>query len=188
MTSARSVAFVLWIGAASTMAFTSASVLTFSMVDKFACAILAGTMASIVLSDVHYLRVPDRLVALTALAGLGWSWVSAGGTGASLVEQLSPRGLDMAVCGGSFLLLRETYYRLRGTDGLGLGDVKLAAAAGAWVAADLFAMAVLLASLAALAFVMLTILRVGAWSEERRIPYAAYLAPSLWIVWFTSRL
>ncbi len=39
--------------------------------------------------------------------------------------------IAVAVCGGVFLAVRELFFRLRGIDGLGLGDVKLAAAGGA---------------------------------------------------------
>jgi leader peptidase (prepilin peptidase)/N-methyltransferase len=144
-------------------------------------------MAAIVISDLQRLRIPDTLVLLTALTGFIWQWLLARETGESLAGAAFMAGLQMLVCGGSLLLLREVYYRLRGHDGMGLGDVKLAAAAGTWIAWDMFAMAALLASILALLAVGMVAIRKG-WPRERRIAFAAYLAPAIWIVWVVGRI
>ncbi|MDQ3560170.1 MAG: prepilin peptidase, partial [Pseudomonadota bacterium] len=85
-------------------------------------------------------------------------------------------------------LLREAFFRLRGVDGLGLGDVKLAAAGGIWLGWELFATAIMLAAIGALAFVATRTILEGPWPRTRRIPFALYLAPGIWVSWFLAGL
>ena len=86
-------------------------------------------------------------------------------------------------------LVREAYARLRRREGLGLGDVKLAAAAGAWTGWQGLTDVVLLAALAALAFVLArAAMRRKAVAGTDRIAFGAFLAPALWIVWVAHQL
>jgi leader peptidase (prepilin peptidase) / N-methyltransferase len=90
--------------------------------------------------------------------------------------------------GGSFWLVRETYRRLRGREGLGLGDVKLAAAGGAWVGWVHLSHVVLLAATVALGFaVARALVRRDALSGTERIAFGTFLAPSIWLVWALSQ-
>jgi leader peptidase (prepilin peptidase) / N-methyltransferase len=150
-----------------------------------ASAVLAGLMAAIAAEDIRRLRVPDLLNALVALSGLAFA---AADLGEDALRNLLWASVQMLLCGGALLFLREAFFRLRGLDGLGLGDVKLAAAAGAWLGVEGFAYAVLLAALGALVFVAVVHRRQGAWARERRIPFAFYLAPAIWACWFTLQL
>src|SRR6185295_6717201 len=84
--------------------------------------------------------------------------------------------------GAVFWLVREVYWRLRRREGLGLGDVKLAAAGGAWVGWEHLADVVLLSAAAALSLaVALAALRGGRLSGAERLPFGAFLAPSIWV-------
>ena len=91
--------------------------------------------------------------------------------------------------GGVLLAFREIYYRRRGVDGLGLGDVKLAAAGGLLVGAQTFAWALLAASL------------VGARRRRRsssddartrgagrpqKLAFGAVLAPAIYVAWLVT--
>lgn len=172
---------------ASSAAAIAAWTFLFSPVDILACAVLAGLMAAVAVEDLQRFQVRDVVVALTVLSGVAWHVSDARTTGASLATTIMELGLQAAICGGALLVVREGYYRLKGVDGLGLGDVKLAFAAGTWIAWDMFATATFLASTAALSVVVLTIARQGAWAPDRRIPLAASLAPAIWIVWFAGR-
>ena len=92
------------------------------------------------------------------------------------------------LCGGAFLLLRETYFRLRNVEGLGLGDVKLAAAAGIWLGWQLFAVAVMLAAFAALVWVAGRSLAGGGWQRQQKIPLGVFLAPMVFVCWYGGGL
>lgn len=97
----------------------------------------------------------------------------------------------MARAGGTaFLLasLRWCYARLRMREGLGFGDVKLAAAVGAWLPLDRIALCFGLASLAALAAVMLARLRGEAVDTSTKVPFGAFLCPALWLVFYGTSL
>jgi leader peptidase (prepilin peptidase)/N-methyltransferase len=97
--------------------------------------------------------------------------------------------IGAAVGGAGFWLVREAYFRLRGREGLGLGDVKLAAAAGAWTGWQDLANVVLLAAAAALG---LAIARAavgrGGVAGTDRIAFGAFLAPAIWIIWTLRRI
>jgi leader peptidase (prepilin peptidase)/N-methyltransferase len=91
--------------------------------------------------------------------------------------------------GAGFWLVREAYWRLRQREGLGLGDVKLAAAAGAWVGWEHLPEAVLLAAAAALGVAVgLALVARRALSGRERIPFGAFLAPAIWAVWWLRAL
>lgn len=173
---------------AASAAGAAAWFLEFLSFDILACSTIAGLMTAIAIEDLRRLQVEDVLIALTALAGIAWQASDALSMGASLASKAPELGIQVAICGGAFLAVREGYYRLKGVDGLGLGDVKLAFAAGTWLGWDLFATATLLASASALAIVLATIVRHGTWAPDRRIPLAASLAPAIWVVWFAQMI
>ncbi|WP_062120722.1 prepilin peptidase [Aureimonas sp. AU40] len=91
--------------------------------------------------------------------------------------------LDGLLCGGSILLVREAYFRRKGEDGVGFGDVKLAAVGGLLCGVTAFAYALLAASLVGLAAALAARhFRLGEWNV--RIPFGAFLAPALLVAWF----
>jgi leader peptidase (prepilin peptidase)/N-methyltransferase len=97
--------------------------------------------------------------------------------------------IGAAVGGAGFWLIREIYGRLRGREGLGLGDVKLAAAAGAWTGWQDLPNVVLLAAAAALGFALVhATVRRRSLAGAERIAFGAFLAPAIWIVWVLRQI
>jgi leader peptidase (prepilin peptidase)/N-methyltransferase len=148
-------------------------------------AALALDVIAIAAIDARRFIIPDELTfAALALgianAGLdpwpeGWSAVFAS-IGAALV-----RG---AVLAGCFLALRALYARLRGREGIGLGDVKLAGAGGVWLAWATIPVAIEIAALAALAVYVVRQLAGGrVISATARLPFGLFLAPAIWLGW-----
>jgi len=85
---------------------------------------------------------------------------------------------------GLFLLVRIAYRRLRGRDGLGLGDVKLAAAAGAWLSLPTQPIAIEIAAITALAaYVFRQRKRMRVLRSAGRVPFGAFFAPAIWLGW-----
>jgi leader peptidase (prepilin peptidase)/N-methyltransferase len=62
--------------------------------------------------------------------------------------------------------------------------VKLAAAGGVWLGWQLFATTVMLAACGALILVVGHIAIYRGWPRDKRIAFAAFLAPAIWIVWY----
>ena len=87
---------------------------------------------------------------------------------------------------GALALFRSGYGWIRQTEGLGLGDVKLAAAIGAWLPFDAIPLCFGLATGGALVTVMLVRLSGQAVTSTTRIPFGAFLCPALWIVYFAD--
>jgi leader peptidase (prepilin peptidase)/N-methyltransferase len=148
-----------------------------------ATAVLAFAMALITLSDLRHFRVPDVVslpaIAVGVLANIlvfhGGDWKAG----------LSESAIGAVLAGGSFFALRAAYYRFRGVEGLGLGDVKLAAVAGAWLGFEPLPMLVLAAAIAALAAVLLrAIIRPGLRIDGALpIPFGSFLAPAILFFW-----
>lgn len=118
-------------------------------------ALLGWLLLAAAALDLRHHWLPDWLTLPLLALGLGLSLAR------------DPSGFPaQAAAAGGFLLLfwlvREAHVRLRGREGLGLGDVKLAAALGAWVNPFLLPPLLLLAALAGLLWAALVRARAGA--------------------------
>jgi leader peptidase (prepilin peptidase)/N-methyltransferase len=82
-----------------------------------------------------------------------------------------------------FALIRWLYRRLRGREGLGLGDAKLLAAAGAWVTWNGLPSVVLIAAAAGLALALATSWRGERLALDQRLPFGPALCLGTWLVW-----
>jgi leader peptidase (prepilin peptidase)/N-methyltransferase len=87
-----------------------------------------------------------------------------------------------------FFIVRVAYRRARGTEGMGLGDVKLAAVAGAWLDWAWLPVAVDIAALSALAVALVRRLAGVSLDPKAKLPFGAYLAPAIWICWLLAAL
>lgn len=77
----------------------------------------------------------------------------------------------------------ELYRRWRGRDGLGLGDAKLFAAAGAWLGPAALPTVLAYAAIAGVIATLISGLRGGQVGLATRIPFGPYLAFAIWLVW-----
>jgi leader peptidase (prepilin peptidase) / N-methyltransferase len=84
--------------------------------------------------------------------------------------------------------LRWCHARLRMREGLGFGDVKLAAAVGAWLPLTAIPLCFALAAGAALVAVICARLRGEAISSATKIPFGAFLCPALWLIFYVGVL
>ena len=84
--------------------------------------------------------------------------------------------------------IRWWYARQREREGLGLGDVKLSAAVGAWLPIEFIPWCFGLAAGSALIAVMFARLRGESIDATMKIPFGAFLCPALWLVFYASVL
>ncbi len=142
---------------------------------------LACLMIAIAAVDARRFIIPDELTAAALALGLADAAIRhPDGIG----EALALAALRGAIVAASFFGLWALYRRLRGREGIGLGDVKLAGVAGAWLDWPSIPIAIEIAALAALAVCLVRWLALGrAINATTRLPFGAFLAPAIWIAW-----
>ena len=147
---------------------------------------LACLMVAIAAVDARRFIIPDEFSAAALALGLADAAIRhPDGIG----EALAIAALRGAIMALAFFALWAAYRRLRGRDGIGLGDVKLAGVAGVWLDWPSIPIAVEIAALAALAVCLVRWLALGrAISATTRLPFGLFLAPAIWIAWLGETL
>jgi leader peptidase (prepilin peptidase) / N-methyltransferase len=141
---------------------------------------LAGITLAIAVVDYRKMIIPDELNASALVVGLGAAGLNSSGAPFGPIQEAVVRAAAMFAV---FFAFRSLYRRLRGVEGMGLGDVKLAAAAGAWLDWPLLPLAVDFAALAALAVVVLASLQGRKPALTAKVAFGVYFAPSIWVCW-----
>ena len=126
--------------------------------------------------DARHWLLPDALTLPLVVAGLA----------AALA--LDPADFAARLFGAvaGYLALRGVawlYRRWRGRDGLGEGDAKLLAAAGAWVGAAALPQVILIAALAGLLAALCLRLAGVRLGPASALPFGPFLALATWLVW-----
>ena len=140
-------------------------------------AALYGVLVALAVVDARTMRLPDRLTWPLLVLGVGWGLASGQG-----VQSLIGAGVGYA----AFVAVETLYRRLRGRHGLGRGDAKLAAAAGAWCGWEGLPFVVMVASASTLLAVVA--LRERLAHPGGRIPFGPFLAFGTAMVWTAQRL
>ena len=148
--------------------------------DGVAGGALAGLCLAIAVGDARSMIIPDELNGLALVLGLAAAGLSAPSAPVAAITDAAVRATTMFAL---FYLFRALYPKFRGVTGMGLGDVKLAAAAGAWLDWPYLPVVVEIAALSALAAALLARLRGREMTLSARIPFGAFFAPSIWACW-----
>jgi leader peptidase (prepilin peptidase)/N-methyltransferase len=135
--------------------------------------------------DLADFTIPDGAVAGLALIGLVHRLVAGWAVGLPPTDVLQLVGFDALLAGGGLWVVREVYFRRRGFDGLGLGDVKLAAAGAILVGSVGFSLALGAACLGALALAWVR-RPADAPLATFRIAFGAVLGPAIALVFFAA--
>lgn len=143
---------------------------------------LGWAMLAIAVSDAKRFIIPDALSLPAIPLGLLASGISSQtwDFGRTVLEHTIAAA---AIC-GSLWLVRRAYYSLRQIHGLGLGDVKLGAVAGAWMGVQGAINALLLACIFALCYAIVWgLLTRRPLTRTSVLPLGVFLAPAIWITW-----
>jgi leader peptidase (prepilin peptidase)/N-methyltransferase len=143
--------------------------------------LLAWVMLAIALTDASLGIIPNEWNA----AGLTLAVLNAVLQNPDMmVEAMAAAVLRGGVLALLFLGLRLGYRWLRGREGIGLGDVKLAVVAGAWLGWLTIPIVVELAALAGLATYLVRRYWLGrALQMHSRLPFGLFFAPAIWLGW-----
>jgi leader peptidase (prepilin peptidase)/N-methyltransferase len=148
----------------------------------WATCVLGWTLLALALIDFRCQRLPDFLTLPLLLAGLA---VGAAAWPAALTDH----AIGAAAGYTALAAIARLYRRVRGRDGLGLGDAKLLAAGGAWLSWQALPMVVLTAATLALVVEIIgRAARRAPLSAATRVPFGPYLASAIWLAWLYGPL
>jgi leader peptidase (prepilin peptidase) / N-methyltransferase len=148
-------------------------------IELAAIVALAVLLACISFVDVREQRIPDILNAALLIVGLAASQ--------ALVRHSIVWGLtSVIICFSVFLAVRVIYAQVRSRQGLGLGDVKFAGAAGAWIGIEGLPTMVLVASVLALLTVAIASSSGRPIASDSRLPFGPFLSIGLVAVWLVG--
>ena len=149
--------------------------------------LFGSALFAIALIDAKHMIIPDLLSLPLIPLGLCATYLMTSGSDPNLV--LVEHIMALLLAGAGFYLIRTLYKKMRGVEGLGLGDVKLIMVAGAWTGTLGVSYVVLLACIAAISFV--TSVQIAAGSKlnaQSAIPFGTFLAPAIWLVWMLLQM
>jgi len=143
-------------------------------------------MLAIAIADARSFIIPDKLT----IAAFGLALVNAANEGlASVPENIAVAALRGLVLALAFFAVREIYLRLRHRHGIGLGDVKLAAVAGAWLDWTLIPLAIEIAALAALiVYIASQLVLRRPLCAAAKLPFGLFFAPAIWFCWLLDAI
>jgi len=131
-------------------------------------AIAGWMLLALAVLDARHFWLPDRLTLPLAVIGLTLGdWV--------LPAPFQDRMIGAALGYGLLFALAWGYERLRGREGLGLGDAKLLGAIGAWVGWQVLPLVLLAASMAGLLWALIARLRGEVVEGRTRLPLGTFL-------------
>ncbi|MFK0693150.1 prepilin peptidase [Mesorhizobium sp. IMUNJ 23033] len=137
---------------------------------------LLAILSGISIADFPRQIIPDPLN--LALAGVGLAYQMA-----TQADGLPQQILFAAMTFAAVWLVRRCHFVMTGRIGLGLGDVKMLAAAACWVSPLLLPVLLFIASASALLFVGGRVVATGPAAAQARIPFGPFIALGLCCTW-----
>jgi leader peptidase (prepilin peptidase)/N-methyltransferase len=147
----------------------------------WASAALGWSLLAMAVIDQRHEILPDVLTLPLIPAGLLVAFAIDPG-------KLADHAIGAAAGFVAFVVIAWTYQRLRGREGLGMGDAKLLAAAGAWLGWQGLPSVVVIGAVSALALALARAAAGVKLSPVMRISFGPYLALGLWLVWLHGPL
>ena len=145
-------------------------------VDAWIDALLGWWLLALAWIDWRRGVLPDVLTLPLIALGLAAAWGLA-------PDEVKDRAVGAAAGYLVLWLVAWVYRRLRGREGLGLGDAKLLAAAGAWVGASGLPSVLAGAAMGALAAAGIMHLAGRRLDRYSALPFGPFLAGAAWLVW-----
>ena len=163
-------------------------------------SVFAALLVVLTITDIRERILPDKVNFLGLGLGLGLSLVTLPIDGTALwlsrrmfdfpppqrVLSFGDAALGAAAASGLLWLVAEGYFRMRGREGMGLGDVKMMAMAGAFLGVQRALLTILLGSLLG-SVIGAAVIAVGRKGADFELPFGTFLgAGALLVVFFGS--
>ena len=139
------------------------------------------TLLTLAAIDQRHFFLPDQLALPLIPAGLLVAYLVE-------PESLIDHAVGAAAGFVALLLVAWVYKAVRGRQGLGLGDAKLMAGAGAWVSWVGLPSVILLGAATALAIVLVRAVARRPVLLADKVPFGPYLCLGTWLVWLYGPL
>jgi leader peptidase (prepilin peptidase)/N-methyltransferase len=166
---------------AATALVVPAALLQADPLELWLDCVLGWTLLALAWIDWRTLRLPDVLTLPLLLLGLAVTLVT---EPTAITQHVAAAALGYM----SFWAIATVYRHLRGRDGLGAGDAKLFAAAGAWLGLAMMPWVLLLASSAGLVAALGLAMAGRRIAASTALPFGPWLALSLWLLWLWQGL
>ena len=168
--------------------------------ELFKWSVFAALLVVLTITDIRERILPDKVNFLGLGLGLGLSLVTAPVDGTAhwlsqrifdfpppqRVLSLGDAVLGAAAASGLLWLVAEGYFRMRGREGMGLGDVKMMLMAGAFLGVQRALLTILLGSLLG-SVIGAAVIAVGRKGADFELPFGTFLgAGALLVVFFGS--
>jgi leader peptidase (prepilin peptidase)/N-methyltransferase len=140
-------------------------------------AILLAVLTAASIIDLRTRRLPDWLTLPLIVSGLATTAIFA-------PDDVLLNMLGAALGFIAFGLVARLYRSLRGYDGLGLGDAKLLAVAGAWLGPLYLAPVVFVSAILAIACALILRLYGREVSFQSTLPFGPFLSVGIFLFWY----
>lgn len=149
-------------------------------------ATLGLAMSVIIITDARYFIIPDIISLPMIVLGIVLSPLFPHNSTSmnAILYSVLAASLGFLV----FYVTRLLYKVIRQKEGLGFGDVKLAAVAGAWTGMEGLNIVFLLSCLSALGFILILHLSGNRVKASTALPFGVFIAPSIWVVWILQSI
>lgn len=142
----------------------------------WASCLLGWFLLTLSAIDIRHHLLPDGLNFILLAVGLGFNFLY---FPESMIDVLAGTIIGYVLFGA----ISWAYHRIRHVDGLGLGDAKLLAAAGAWVGWQGLTSVILISSVSGLIIATLWIIISKKEPYTYKIPFGPFLASGIWLTW-----
>ena len=143
-------------------------------------ALFAG-LVGLAWFDFDHYRIPNWISYPLIAIGLALAWAQG-------MRVLVWHGLAAVIGYGLIWSLNFYWQKRHGKDGMGMGDAKLLAAAGAWLGPLSLPFVTLIASGAALSVIGVSSVFGKGVGRDTRIPFGPYIALGFWSLWLFGQV
>lgn len=149
-----------------------------SLIYTTEISIVFGFILGVLLVCISYLdfttyKIPNWVNGLVLISGIAYNFYN---------NELWLPLISFLIAGSSFYLLSFIYFKIKGRQGLGGGDIKFFACGAVWLFPYYLPLVLLISSVSALCYIFISSFLYPKIEEKyKKAPYGPFLALGIWI-------